>query len=80
MSALERVQLQRDKGYLARTKFGVPLREVSALESVRLERVDCNYYYILFIFHCFFVIIIIIIIIIIFGNWESKQSMCSDWL
>ena len=41
VSALEIVQLQRDKGNSAGTKFAVRLREVSALESVRLERVDC---------------------------------------
>ena len=42
VSALERVQLQRDKCNSAGTKFAVRLREVSALESVRLERVDCT--------------------------------------
>ena len=42
MSALERVQLQtRYKCILAGTKFAVRFREVSGLESVRLERVDC---------------------------------------
>ena len=41
VTALKRVQLQRDKWNSAGTKSAVRLREVSALESVRLERVDC---------------------------------------
>ena len=41
-SALERVQSKSDKWNSAGPKFAVWLcREVSALESVRLERVDC---------------------------------------
>ena len=42
MSTLERVQLQRDKCNSAGTKFAVHLWEVSALESVRSEMVDCT--------------------------------------
>ena len=48
LSALERCPLYREFSYRETseiwqgTKFAVRLREVSALESVHLERVDCT--------------------------------------
>ena len=44
VSVSERAQLQRDKWNSAGTRFAVRLRKVSALESVGLERIDCNLY------------------------------------